>query len=112
MITEVFIGPPTIIVQPVSQLISVGMNVALNCEGTGRGSIMYQWETYRKQWRAIRSNANGKIFTARNLQESQQYRCVISNEAGETISNNATVIVLSKSFYVVWTSMLYCNRDH
>ena len=31
-----------------------------------------------------------------NLQESQQYRCVVSNEAGVTSSNVVTVAVLSK----------------
>ena len=31
-----------------------------------------------------------------NLQESQQYRCVVSNEAGGTRSNVATVTVLGK----------------
>ena len=31
-----------------------------------------------------------------NLQESQQYRCVVSNEAGRTRSNVATITVLSK----------------
>jgi len=114
MITQVSTGPPTITIHPISQLINVSMSVVLNCEGTSRGSIMYQWQTYnkRRQWYNIRSNANGKIFTKCNLQESQQYRCIASNKAGSTISNKANVTVLSKLFlcYINW--YICFNRNH
>jgi len=55
---------------------------------------MYQWQIYSGQWN-IKNNANGKILTERNLKESQQYRCIVSNKAGSTVSNNATVTILS-----------------
>ena len=32
------------------------------------------------------SNSNNKRLVVRNLKESQQYRCIVSNEAGDTIS--------------------------
>jgi len=97
--TRVSTGPPTITTHPTSQLITVSMSVTLNCEGTGRGPITYQWQTRNingGQWSNI-SNSNNRNFVVRNLQESRQYRCVVSNEAGGTRSNFATVIVLSKS---------------
>ena len=80
------------------------MSVTLNCEGTGRGSITYQWQTRNiigEQWRNISSSNNSRIIV-RNLQESQQYRCIVSNEAGGTRSNVATVTVLSElvKFYI------------
>ena len=96
--TQVSTGPPTITTHPTNQLTNVSMNVTLNCEGTGRGSITYQWQTRNingGQWSNI-SNSNNRRLVVRNLQESQQYRCVVSNEAGETPSNVATVTVLSK----------------
>ena len=74
------------------------MSVTLNCEGTGRGSISYQWQTRNingGQWSDI-SNSNNRTPIVSNLQESQQYRCVVSNEAGGTLSNIATVTVLSE----------------
>ena len=77
---------------------TVSANVALNCEGTGRGSITHQWQTRNssgRQWNDIRSATNTR-FVVNSLQESQQYRCILSNEAGETSSNVATVEVLSK----------------
>ena len=97
MMTQVSTGPPTITTHPTSQLITVSMSVTLNCEGTGRGSITYQWQirSSGKKWDDI-SNSNNKGLVVRNLQESQQYRCVMSNEAGGTRSNVSTITVLSK----------------
>ena len=96
MMTQVSTGPPTITTHPTSQLTTVSMRVTLNCEGTGRGSITYQWQNRNiseGQWRDI---SNNRRLVVRNLQESQQYRCVVSNEAGETTSNVANVTILSK----------------
>ena len=98
MITQVSTGPPTITTHPTSRLTTVSMSVTLNCEGTGRGSITYQWQTRNingRQWSDISNSYNWRLFIW-NLQESQQYRCVVSNEAGGTRSNIATVTVLSK----------------
>ena len=99
MMTQVSTGPPTITTHPTSQLTTVSMSGTLNCEGTGRGSIKYQWQTTSQKgnWRNIKNNNNRKLVV-RNLQESQQYRCVVSNEAGGTRSDVATVTVLSKLF--------------
>ena len=103
MMTRVSTGPPTITTHPTSQLTTVSMSVTLNCEGTGRGSITYQWQTRNinggRQWSDI-SNSNNRIHVVRSLQESQQYRCVVSNEAGGTSSNVATVTVLSEYVFM------------
>ena len=94
--TQVSVGRPIIKAHPTSQLTTVSMSVTLNCEGTGRGSITYQWQNRNingGQWRNI---SNNRRLVVSNLQESQQYRCVVSNEAGGTPSNVAAVTVLSK----------------
>ena len=118
--TQVFTGPPTITTHPTSQLTNVSMSVTLDCEGTGRGSITYHWETSNingGQWMNISNSNYSKRFTVRNLEQSQQYRCIVSNEAGTTRSNVATITVLSKSamnniaIYVV-TYLMYLNRNH
>ena len=92
-------GPPTITTHPASQLTNVSISVTLDCEGTGRGSIKYHWESKKgiTNWMNIRDNTKGTLVV-KNLQQSQQYRCVVSNEAGSTRSNVATVTVLSKLF--------------
>jgi len=74
------------------------MNVTLKCEGSGRGSITYQWEISNineEEWMSI-SNIKSKRLAIKNLKQSQQYRCVVSNEAGSTRSNVITVTVLGK----------------
>ena len=89
---------PDVTTHPTSQLTNVSMSVTLDCEGTGRGSITYHWETSNingEQWMNI-SNSNSKTLVVRNLEQSQQYRCIVSNEAGSTTSNVATVTVLSE----------------
>ena len=98
MMTQVFTGPPTITTHPASQLTNVSISVTLDCEGTGRGSITYQWETSNNnggQWMNI-SNSNSSTLVVGTLEQSQQYRCVVSNEAGSTRSDIATVTILSK----------------
>ena len=89
---------PDVTSHPTSQLTTVSMSVTLDCEGTGRGSITYHWETSNingGQWMNI-INSNSKTIVVSNLAQSQQYRCVVSNEAGSTRSKVATVTVLSE----------------
>ena len=98
MMTQVSTGPPTITTHPSSQLINNSISVTLNCEGTGRGPFTYQWETSNingGQWMNI-SNNNTTELVLGTLEQSQRYRCVVSNEAGSTRSNIATVTVLSE----------------
>ena len=96
--TQVFTGPPTIITHPTSQLTNVSMSVTLDCEGTGRGSITYHWETNGEGGWVDISNSNSKEYIIKDIKQSQQYRCVVSNEAGTTRSDVATVTILSKLF--------------
>ena len=106
--TQVFTGPPTIKTHPSSQLTTVSISVTLDCEGTGRGSITYQWETSNingGQWMNI-SNSNNKTLVVGTLEQSQQYRCVVSNEAGSTRSNVVTVTVMSKLFCNIYIHLL------
>ena len=97
MMTQVSTGPPTITTHPTSQLTTVSMSVTLNCEGTGNGPITYTWQTRsgRQQWVAI-SNSGNRRLVVKSLQESQQYSCVVSNEAGGSRSNVATITILSE----------------
>ena len=95
-----FTGPPTITTHPTSQLTNVSMSPTLDCEGTGKGSITYRWESKgvgSKQWMNINNN-NMNRYIVSNLDQSRQYSCVVSNEAGDTRSNVATITVLSKLY--------------
>ena len=103
MMTLVFTGPPTITTHPASQSVNISMSVTLKCEGIGRGSITYRWETSNingGQWMNI-SNSNSSTLVVGTLEQSQQYRCVVSNEAGSTRSNMATVTVLGELIVLI-----------
>ena len=94
-------GPPIITTHPSSHLIIINMIITLDCKGVGKGTITYQWETSNingGQWMNI-SDSNNKTLVVRNLEQSQQYRCVVSNEAGSTRSDVAAVTVLSKCIH-------------
>ena len=94
--TQTFPGSPVITTHPVNHLVTVNMSVTLNCEGFGGRSPSFHWQTNNGgTWMQI-SNNNGKSLVVSNLEQSQQYRCVMSNELGTTRSNIATITVLSK----------------
>lgn len=90
-------GPPNITTQPTSQLTTVNMSVTLTCEGTSILPITYRWEVKNingEEWMNISNSNNTKLV--RNLEQSEQYRCVVSNQFGTNKSNIATANVLSK----------------
>jgi len=75
------------------------VSVTLNCEGIGRGSIAYQWQTRNVnggEWINISNAQSNSSLVLNNLQESRQYRCAVFNEAGMTRSDVAVVTILSK----------------
>ena len=95
----VFTGPPNITTHPMTQLITVNTTFVLTCEGTGKEPITYHWEISNingGEWTNI-GNSNAKKLAVRNLQQSERYRCIISNNAGGTKSNIATITILSKN---------------
>ena len=100
-------GSPTIMTHPASQLINTSISVILNCEGTGGGSITYRWESKKSnnKWMNI-SNSDSSTLAVGTLKRSQQYRCVVSNQAGSTRSNVSTVTVLSKLFITIIMIMI------
>ena len=44
-------------------------------------------------------NRGRRNLVVSNLEQSQQYRCVVSNEAGSTTSDVITVTLLRKLYY-------------
>ena len=95
----IFTGAPIIVTHPTDMVTNVSESVTLNCKGIGGGSITYQWETSdvsKDQWMEIRGDSDGEKLAIRNVEKSEKYRCIASNEAGSTISNASTVTLLGK----------------
>ena len=77
--------------------------MTLNCQGTGGGLITHRWEISdisKEEWREI-SDSDGEKLVIRNLDNSEKYRCVASNEAGSTISNTAIVTLIGRSLLFI-----------
>ena len=98
----IILGLPNVTTHPSSQLVTNNMSITLDCEGNGTiidgKMIEYQWENSNingGNWINI-TNSNGKQLVVKNLEQSEQYRCVVYNDVGGTPSNIATITVLSK----------------
>ena len=92
-------GPPIITAHPRSQLMTSNMSIILDCDAeSGKKLITFKWEnsnSYGGQWMTI-SNSNSRKLVVKNLKESEWFRCVASNGAGEARSNIAIINVLSE----------------
>ena len=90
---QVFTGPPTITNPLTDQVIKSNTSITLVCTASGVGTIEYQWQKHSYDlWMNI-SNSNTAEYETDRLTESSQFRCVVSNKAGEVISV-AKILVL------------------
>jgi len=95
---QLFTGPPTITNPPTNQVITHNNRVTLMCTANGSGIITYQWQKFSNgSWMNIK-NSNKTNYRTNRLKKSSQFRCVVSNEAGEAMSL-FTVNVLGKDTY-------------
>ena len=93
--TQVFTGRPTIVYPLTDQVITFNDRITLYCNASGDGTVSYQWQEFSNgSWMDI-SNSINPEYTNDRLTESTQFRCVVSNEAGQDTST-ATILVLSK----------------
>ena len=106
-------GRPSITTHPKSQLVTSNMNINLYCEGVGEGTTKYQWKRSKvneSRWMTI-SNDNNNKYVVKNLQHSERFICIVSNKAGETESEIAT-LTLSKCTAQSIYAVLPCSRKH
>jgi outer membrane protein assembly factor BamB len=88
---------PSISTQPTSQSVMLGQPATFAVVATGTGTLNYQWQ---KNGTAIVSGATSSTYTTPPTVASDtgaQFRVVVSNSAGQVISNPATLTVLSTS---------------
>ena len=109
---------PIITAQPISKAIKVGdVNVtAVSCSAIVMGPIYYQWEKYNSSnnsWispsrRAVNITSPELKFTVIRDEDEGVYRCIVTNDDGSVISDNATVrvygecsVALSKPYDII-----------
>ena len=92
----VLTGPPIFLTHPISHIVSIGMTVSLYCNVSGiKVSFVWERRSNGGKWSRV-MNSNSYKYDVRNIQQSQQYRCITGNDAGTYTSNVATIQVLSK----------------
>ena len=94
---------PNITTQPISMTIREGeLNViAVSCLAIAIGSIHYRWERYHlfnNSWispshRALNITSPNLKYSVITEEDEGVYRCVVINNDGSVISDNATVHV-------------------
>ena len=107
---------PNITKQPVSVTINVrSLNVvALCCSAIGMGPIYYRWEKYhlsndswiRPSHRAVSITSPTLRFSIIIEEDEGVYRCVVTNDDGSVISDNATIHVYGECSVIVTK---YCH---
>ena len=96
-------GPPTIVMHPADHVIIAGETITLDCKGIGIGPIIYEWQRKylgQSQWKSVGRRTTDQISVLiPNIRQSEQYRCIVSNKAGSTRSDVATITIMGKLFY-------------
>ena len=93
-----FITHPIITTQPESASVVLGKAATFAVSADGE-NLSYQWE-YKKVGQSDWSKWTGKTdasltLKASNTNDGCQYRCVVTNEAGSSVSSIATLTVVS-----------------
>lgn len=97
-LTVVWATAPTITAQPENKTVSVGETETFTVTANGEPAPTYQWQVSKdsgNSWEDI-SGATGNSYTTEAATMSMngwQYRCVVTNSAGNATSNVATLTV-------------------
>ena len=101
-------GPPIIKNLLIDQVKVFNDEIALNCDASGSSIITYQWQEFSDgSWVDINSGTSAE-YKAR-IKQSSQFRCVVSNEAGETTST-ATILILGTTYMIIASNILLCKK--
>ena len=94
-VTVSSVAAPNITTQPASQTIVSGQTAMLTVTATGATPLSYQWYQGMAGDTSIQVGANSASFTTPALTATTNYWVKVSNTAGSTNSNTATITVLS-----------------
>jgi len=84
--------PPTIVTQPLSKTSAEGTQVTLTVTATGLGALTYQWQVNNQNIPGATSST--LVLSAVRPSANGNYRVIVGNPYGTTISTEATVTVV------------------
>jgi hypothetical protein len=87
------IGPPKVSVSPTNKIVPIGATVTFQAQATGFPPLTYQWLFGTNEL----GGETNSVLTFTNAQSTQsgQYRVLVTNPAGSTTSDPATLSVLA-----------------
>ena len=83
--------PPVITEQPSSQTVVVGDGAAFNVNASGDSPFAYQW--FKDDTEIVGATGNTHIIQTSTLNDAGIYKATVTNIAGTTTSNTATLTV-------------------
>ncbi len=83
--------PPVITEQPSSQTIIVGDGAVFNVNATGELPFSYQW--FKNNTEIVGATGNTYIIQTSTLNDAGDYKATVTNIAGVTTSDTATLTV-------------------
>ena len=83
--------PPTITEQPSSQTVVVGDGAVFNVNASGESPFAYQW--FKDDTEIVGATGNTHIIQTSTLNDAGIYKSTVTNIAGTTTSNTATLTV-------------------
>ena len=108
---------PNVGTQPAHILLRAGNYTSneLSCFATGLGPIYYQWEKYHpynNSWirpsnRVMNVTLSKLIFSEITEEDEGIYHCVVTNDDGSVVSDNATITVYGNKILIV----MHCYCD-
>ena len=90
--------------------------IAMSCKVVGMGHIYFKWEKYHtvnSSWikpshRAVNITSPNLEFSVIKEEEDEGvYHCIITNDDGSVISDNATILVYGKSVFMYIATCTY-----
>jgi hypothetical protein len=87
--------PPTIQAQPDDQSVNVGSEVSFIISATGDAPLSYQW--YKDNEPITSATSDTFTISSVQLSDSGNYKCVVSNNAGDITSKEAILTVNSQA---------------
>ncbi len=103
--TYTLVKNPKITADVESATVEEGQDATFRVEASGNGTLAYQWQVRGAdgKWTDI-DGATQNVYTARNVtadMDGNQYRCVITDAYGKTVSGEATLNVTPIPMYTV-----------
>jgi hypothetical protein len=105
-------GGPTISAQPQSTNVALDNKAEFSVTANGVGSLYYQWQrnTGNGLWLNLGRSATLQTETAKDEMNGWQYRCVVTDTTGSTVSEAATLSLSSITHTIRQTTSGIHNR--